>query len=592
MHWVGGQLMDVAKGTIVQPENRKMHNVTMPPDMMRVKYSMVLPGYEQVEPPSQPQGWDDEDTAAVLNTGFGYLYLWPKSQIRLGTEDQLNITLEAAQPAHDEDFEMGDLDNMAQNPDDDEEIDPNYGDQFVNTRFSDLYEPGPSGTHQVAETQPAPAKPPCKVRLFPTSQETPPPVPFTEPPRPVVPLISPGTLHKTVGEVNAVAEAVKSKKGRKRKPKGDRGQDPNPLFRDGAVGQARNQQHVAGVPMMCKSMLEVAGSHMRSIHYGCLTIEQCRIRDNDQSYLVFKAKVPSHMPCFVTVPPGDIFYVRHTDLFDMLNGFRLHNTLVRLFSLNMAMEITRDKIPGIQIVDPYFMRDAVLKDAEAIDLATDYLSNFLQTYSDKDVILLPYHPITEDDRTGCVLISLNLKHSTALYLDSNSAIQKNYTNIKKILDGALTGYVAAGGVKPARPHVKFGAHVFRHTTKFACVKQPPGSGKDAFYAIYHMKAFFNDMETKTLPSDLVKWAEKLACIQARNLRQHFFNIQEEIATIVYQGVIKAGGTFHGGYTPSNREIDERLAQQGDGRMFMQMAKTRSGFINAPPKPTQEPKKTS
>lgn len=304
MHWVGGQLMDVAKGTIVQPENRKMHNVTMPPDMMRVKYSMVLPGYEQVEPPSQPQGWDDEDTAAVLNTGFGYLYLWPKSQIRLGTEDQLNITLEAAQPAHDEDFEMGDLDNMAQNPDDDEEIDPNYGDQFVNTRFSDLYEPGPSGTHQVAETQPAPAKPPCKVRLFPTSQETPPPVPFTEPPRPVVPLISPGTLHKTVGEVNAVAEAVKSKKGRKRKPKGDRGQDPNPLFRDGAVGQARNQQHVAGVPMMCKSMLEVAGSHMRSIHYGCLTIEQCRIRDNDQSYLVFKAKVPSHMPCFVTVPPG------------------------------------------------------------------------------------------------------------------------------------------------------------------------------------------------------------------------------------------------------------------------------------------------
>ena len=81
------------------------------------------------------------------------------------------------------DFEMGDLDNMAQNPDDDEEFDPNYGDQFVNTRFSDLYEPGPSGTHQVAETQPAPAKPPCKVRLFPTSQETPPPVPFTEPPR-------------------------------------------------------------------------------------------------------------------------------------------------------------------------------------------------------------------------------------------------------------------------------------------------------------------------------------------------------------------------------------------------------------------------
>ena len=72
-------MKDVAKGTIVQLENRKMHNVTMPPDMMSVKYSMVLPGYEQVEPPSQPQGWDDEETAAVHNTGFSYLYLWPKS---------------------------------------------------------------------------------------------------------------------------------------------------------------------------------------------------------------------------------------------------------------------------------------------------------------------------------------------------------------------------------------------------------------------------------------------------------------------------------------------------------------------------------
>ena len=99
MHWVGGQLKDVAKGNIIQPENPKMHNDTMPPDMMRVRYSMMLLGYEQLEPPSQPHGWDDEQTATVLITGFGYMYLWPKSQIHLGTEDQLNITSEVAQPA-------------------------------------------------------------------------------------------------------------------------------------------------------------------------------------------------------------------------------------------------------------------------------------------------------------------------------------------------------------------------------------------------------------------------------------------------------------------------------------------------------------
>ena len=98
--------------------------------------------------------------------------------------------------------------------------------------------------------------------------------------------------------------------------------------------------------MMCNSLLEVAGSQMRNLHYSCLTIEERRIRENDQSYLVFKAKVP-YVPCFVSVPPGDIFYLWHSDMFGMLNGFRLHNTLVRLFSPNMAMQITRAKNPSI-----------------------------------------------------------------------------------------------------------------------------------------------------------------------------------------------------------------------------------------------------
>ena len=54
-------------------------------DFFRVKYDLVLPGYEELEPPSQPEGWDD-DMPAVLGTGFRYMYQWPKSQIRLGTE--------------------------------------------------------------------------------------------------------------------------------------------------------------------------------------------------------------------------------------------------------------------------------------------------------------------------------------------------------------------------------------------------------------------------------------------------------------------------------------------------------------------------
>ena len=59
---------------------------------------------------------------------------------------------------------------------------------------------------------------------------------------------------------------------------------------------------------------------------------------------------------------------------------------------------------------------------------------------------------------------------------------------------------------------------------------------------------------------------------------------------MHQGVMKSAGSFHGGNAPPNKEIDKRLAEQGDGRMFMMMARSRSGFINAPNKLTHQPKK--
>ena len=73
-----GELKDVAKGTLVQPSSRDFHNNPMACDMLRVRYDLVLPGYENLDPPSQPQGWDIE-VSTVLGTGFRWLYLWPKS---------------------------------------------------------------------------------------------------------------------------------------------------------------------------------------------------------------------------------------------------------------------------------------------------------------------------------------------------------------------------------------------------------------------------------------------------------------------------------------------------------------------------------
>jgi hypothetical protein len=226
-------------------------------------------------------------------------------------------------------------------------------------------------------------------------------------------------------------------------------------------------------------------------------------------------------------------------------------------------------------------------------MATDYLTAFLETYGDKDVILLPYHPVTESDHQGCVLISIDMLHSQATYLDSASAKRKNYSTIRTVLDGALTGYVAAGGVIRGKPVMRYGMNVFNHKMEFPCVKQPPSSGKDAFYALHHMNAFVLDQQNNTLTSDLRRWAEDLARIQDRNLRQSFFDITEEISSILHQHVIRSGGIFSGGVPGANRDIDRRLADQGDGRLFMTMARgARGGFINVSNKPTHQPKKKS
>src|SRR3954471_2832318 len=50
----------------------------------RVKISRVLRGCDDLEPPIQPPGADEEEPS-VLRTCFGLFLLWPKSMIRVGT---------------------------------------------------------------------------------------------------------------------------------------------------------------------------------------------------------------------------------------------------------------------------------------------------------------------------------------------------------------------------------------------------------------------------------------------------------------------------------------------------------------------------
>src|SRR3954462_7329744 len=53
---VDGELKDVAKGKILQPKNRMMHNRPMAPGVHMFQISLVILGYERGEPPIQPPG--------------------------------------------------------------------------------------------------------------------------------------------------------------------------------------------------------------------------------------------------------------------------------------------------------------------------------------------------------------------------------------------------------------------------------------------------------------------------------------------------------------------------------------------------------
>jgi hypothetical protein len=156
-----------------------------------------------------------------------------------------------------------------------------------------------------------------------------------------------------------------------------------------------------------------------------------------------------------------------------------------------------------------------------------------------------------------------------VYLDSGNATKKNYMTIKAVLDEALTKYARLGGLLKTKQPLKQGMHTFIHTTSFSCVKQPEGSQKEAYYALYHMRAYVRDHHNLTLPNLLKSWAEHLAMIQDKDLRAEFYRIQEQFATIIYQDVIRKGGMFYiAAMKPSNAEIDKRLLLQGDNRPFL------------------------
>ena len=408
------ELVDVAVGRIVQPDNRLFHGNPMPTNVYRIQLVRVLDGYDELLPPYRPPGADDEDVMNLRDC-LSWNMLWPKCQIRLGAGDSTPRTTPpvvptpshgktAPTPSADPGHHPTDMD-VAQDRSNtdtllgrvDEYFNEHGGCEMVELFGPASQEPnlGAKDSHRSSGSAEMNCNNKRRLQLF-SSQETPPAAAFTEAETAEARnVISPNTLRNAISEqVKVLLGEKPKKKGRTRKKKGPttasqpaptiRAQDGPPVP-DGIMSTV----HVAGKRMLSHAMFDAASGAIQSLHDSVLTIETRRLREKDVAYPVFVAKVPEGKG-FVDCNIGRLIFLRFDDIFAMLHLFPLHYTFVRLFALSMQMRIIRDKTPDIVVVDPFYMRAKLLCSPGDRRLASDYLEGVIMANKDKDNFLVPY----------------------------------------------------------------------------------------------------------------------------------------------------------------------------------------------------------
>jgi hypothetical protein len=210
--------------------------------------------------------------------------------------------------------------HMAQDPNDDDDDEVNV-DAFINTAYCDDIEEPALG--------PSEKRPTINKRLSFHSQKTPPDVVCTEPPRPGN-IFTPNILHKCAGEQIVVPM---KKKERKRKSKKDTMSQAAPIRAQDGPPRPKGLNHIVhtmGQPMLNAQMLQACSADMRSLHDAILYLETRQLGDNDSSYPLYMAKVPTGRD-FVEDAPADIMLLRFADIFDVFHQNRLYQTLSAYF---------------------------------------------------------------------------------------------------------------------------------------------------------------------------------------------------------------------------------------------------------------------
>lgn len=405
-------------GMIVQPATRRFHNRPMREDVYRVRLLRVLAGYDDLLPPIQPyQEEDDPDTLTLLQC-LPWNMEWPKSQIRLGKRGATPQTSPLELPARGTTSKTTPLEapershgktvvapsptpdmEMAQHPADDD-LDAM---DFIADDFDggDYIAPPPEEPYHSTEARgeaPPADKSNCK-RLFGSQEDTPPDVaPCTETQKSAKGgvIFSPGTIRKAANEEIEKECIPKAPKPRKRGPRSKAAKSASqpakmPLrVQDGPPTSKHTPKvHVMGQPMLNQNKLKVASGDMRSLHDSILYLESRLIESKDPSYPVFIAMVPKDLG-FVESTGADRIVLRFSDIFDMFHSNPLHYSMVRLYSLGLAVQVSRDNTPGIAIADPFYMRHDVLCSVGNQVVASTYLRDFMLANQTKDYILVPY----------------------------------------------------------------------------------------------------------------------------------------------------------------------------------------------------------
>jgi hypothetical protein len=115
--------------------------------------------------------------------------------------------------------------------------------------------------------------------------------------------------------------------------------------------------HELGKPMLPPKLLEIVTSDMRNLHNAILYVETNLAKDDNPTYPLYIGKVPEGLG-FVDKYPGDLFFLRFNEIFDMFHMNALHPSMVRLAALSLAHQLIKENTPNIAIMDPFSCKNS------------------------------------------------------------------------------------------------------------------------------------------------------------------------------------------------------------------------------------------